>query len=108
MTPRTTVAAFRYAGWPAEKRRNAHATIAANPTDGRYKKRSPMMLPIRISRFEAGERVAKKNAMEKNTSLLRRQDTIAATAAPPQAIRAKTAFQSSQPPNFQPNSGIAL
>src|SRR6266853_3108962 len=101
-------AAFRNAGRRLENRRNAQTTSTANPTDGRYKKRSPMMLPIKIRRFEAGERVAKKKAMEKNTSLCLLQDTMAAPATAPQAIKAKTAFQSSQSLNFQTNSGIAL
>ena len=67
-----------------------------------------MMVPIRIGRFEVGERVAKKKAMAKNKGFRLRQDRIATTAAAAQPSRAAMAFQSSQLPNPQPNKGISL
>ena len=66
-----------------------------------------MMLPIRITRFEVGESVAKKNAIPKNTGLRRRQQTTAAAAAPKHTSSEITAFMSSQPPP-RPNRGFSL
>src|SRR5262249_16668630 len=42
---------------------NMTAAAAQSPTDGRYKKRSAMMLPIVMSAFDVGNRVGKKKKM---------------------------------------------
>src|SRR5689334_3989836 len=55
-------------------RRINHSTPSTaaptNPTSGRYKKRSAMMLPIVISRFDVGRNTTKKNRMKNAAALL--------------------------------------
>src|SRR5262244_1861829 len=86
----------------------AQTANAASPRDGRYKKRSPIIVPIKITRFEVGASVAKKNAVKKKTGLFRRKERMARTAAAPHPIKAAMAFQSSQLFNPQPKTGIWL
>src|SRR4051812_32446074 len=51
----------------------ASTNAPTNPTSGRYKKRSAMMLPIVISRLDVGRNATKKNRMKNDAALLRFQ-----------------------------------
>src|SRR5581483_1989768 len=63
----------------------AYAAAQVKPSDGRYIRRSAMMVPMGRRKFEVSENAARKNAPQKNSGLDRRHAQAVPPATPKSA-----------------------